>query len=181
MDSITGTFFTFFFNSSFLLADFPFWGISGAAIFVIILLLGSALVSGSEVAFFSLSPNDIDDLKQENSKTSNRIIKLKEMPRTLLATILISNNFINIGIVVLSDFVIKKVIPSEVFTSWAIQIGAAEYLSFLPFIDPSNTEIAWLVENLIKVVGVVFLLVLFGEVEPKVYANLNNVKLAKMM
>jgi len=93
LDSITGTFFTFFFNSSFLLADFPFWGISGAAIFVIILLLGSALVSGSEVAFFSLSPNDIDDLKQENSKTSNRIIKLKEMPRTLLATILISNNF----------------------------------------------------------------------------------------
>jgi len=164
-----------------LLADFPFWGISGAAIFVIILLLGSALVSGSEVAFFSLSPNDIDDLKQENSKTSNRIIKLKEMPRTLLATILISNNFINIGIVVLSDFVLKKVIPSEVFTSWAIQIGAAEYLSFLPFIDPSNTEIAWLVENLIKVVGVVFLLVLFGEVAPKVYANLNNVKLAKMM
>ena len=181
MDSITGTFFTFFFNSSFLLADFPFWGISGAAIFVIILLLGSALVSGSEVAFFSLSPNDIDDLKQENSKTSNRIIKLKEMPRTLLATILISNNFINIGIVVLSDFGLKKVIPSEVFTSWAIQIGAAEYLSFLPFIDPSNTEIAWLVENLIKVVGVVFLLVLFGEVAPKVYANLNNVKLAKMM
>ena len=164
-----------------MLADFPFWGISGAAIFVIILLLGSALVSGSEVAFFSLSPNDIDDLKQENSKTSNRIIKLKEMPRTLLATILISNNFINIGIVVLSDFVLKKVIPSEVFTSWAIQIGAAEYLSFLPFIDPSNTEIAWLVENLIKVVGVVFLLVLFGEVAPKVYANLNNVKLAKMM
>ncbi len=141
----------------------------------------SALISGSEVAFFSLSPNDIDDLKQDNSKTSQRIIKLKEMPRTLLATILISNNFINIGIVVLSDFVLGKVMPTETFTNWAIQIGAADYLSFLPFLDPTNADIAWLVENLIKVVGVVFLLVLFGEVAPKVYANLNNVKLAKMM
>ena len=83
-----------------MLADIPFWEVSGAAIFVIILLMCSALISGSEVAFFSLSPNDIDDLKQDNSKTSQRIIKLKEMPRTLLATILISNNFINIGIVV---------------------------------------------------------------------------------
>lgn len=141
----------------------------------------SALISGSEVAFFSLSPNDIDDLKQDNSKTSQRIIKLKEMPRTLLATILISNNFINIGIVVLSDFVLGKVMPTEVFTNWAVQIGAADYLSFLPYFDLTNFDIAWIVENLIKVVGVVFLLVLFGEVAPKVYANLNNVKLAKMM
>ena len=164
-----------------MLADFPFWEVSGAAIFVIILLMLSALISGSEVAFFSLSPNDIDDLKQDNSKTSQRIIKLKEMPRTLLATILISNNFINIGIVVLSDFVLGKVMPTEVFTNWAVQIGVVDYLSFLPYFDPTNADIAWLVENLIKVVGVVFLLVLFGEVAPKVYANLNNVKLAKMM
>ena len=181
MDSILGTFFSSFFNSSFLLADFPFWEVSGAAIFIIILLLCSALISGSEVAFFSLSPNDIDDLKQENSKTSERIIKLKEMPRTLLATILISNNFINIGIVVLSDFVLGKIMPTEMFTNWAVQIGVADSLSFIPFVDLSNGDIAWIVENLIKVVGVVFLLVLFGEVAPKVYANLNNIKLAKMM
>lgn len=141
----------------------------------------SALISGSEVAFFSLSPNDIDDLKQDNSKTSQRIIKLKEMPRTLLATILISNNFINIGIVVLSDFVLGKVMPEEIFINWAVQIGAAESLSFIPYFDLTNANIAWGVENLVTVVGVVFLLVLFGEVAPKVYANLNNVKLAKMM
>lgn len=164
-----------------MLANFPFWEVSSAAIFVIILLLCSAMISGSEVAFFSLSPNDIDELKQENSKTSERIIKLKEMPRTLLATILISNNFINIGIVVLSDFVLKKIMPSEMFTNWAVQIGAADYLSFIPFIDLTNGDIAFIIENLITVVGVVFLLVLFGEVAPKVYANLNNVKLAKMM
>lgn len=141
----------------------------------------SALISGSEVAFFSLSPNDIDNLKQDNSKTSQRILKLKEMPRTLLATILISNNFINIGIVVLSDFVLRKVMPTEIFTDWAVQIGAVDLLSFLPYFDLTNVDIAWIVEKLIKVVGVVFLLVLFGEVAPKVYANLNNVKLAKMM
>ena len=180
LDSILGTLFTPFFNSSFLLA-IPIWEVSGAAIFIIILLMCSALISGSEVAFFSLSPNDIDDLKQDNDKASQRIIKLKEMPRTLLATILISNNFINIGIVVLSDFVLGKIMPTEIFTSWATQIGAADYLLFLPYFDPNNADVAWFVENLIKVVGVVFLLVLFGEVAPKVYANLNNVKLAKMM
>lgn len=180
MDSIPGTFLNSFLNSTFLLADIPIWEVSAAAVFVIILLMCSALISGSEVAFFSLSPNDIDELRQENSKTSQRIIKLKEMPRTLLATILISNNFINIGIVVLSDFVLGKIMPSEIFISWATQIGAADYLAFLPF-DTTNADIAWLVEKLITLVGVVFLLVLFGEVAPKVYANLNNVKLAKMM
>jgi len=180
LDSIPGTFLNSFLNSTFLLADIPIWEVSAAAVFVIILLMCSALISGSEVAFFSLSPNDIDELRQENSKTSQRIIKLKEMPRTLLATILISNNFINIGIVVLSDFVLGKIMPSEIFISWATQIGAADYLAFLPF-DTTNADIAWLVEKLITLVGVVFLLVLFGEVAPKVYANLNNVKLAKMM
>ena len=175
MDSELGTFLSYFFHSSFLLADFPIWEVSGASIFIVILLLCSALISGSEVAFFSLSPNDIEDLKQDSSKSSEKILKLKEMPRTLLATILISNNFINIGIVILSDYVLKKIMPLELFESWASPIDLWGFISF------TAVEIAWIINQSITVVGVVFLLVLFGEVAPKVYANLNNVKLAKMM
>ena len=175
MDSEPGIFLTGFFNSAFLLADFPLWEVSGASLVVLILLLLSALISGSEVAFFSFTPNDIDELKQENSKASQQILKLKEMPRTLLATILISNNFINIGIVILSYFVFGKIMPPGFFEDWAEQIGAGGVIPM------SKETLALIADNAIKVVGVTFLLVLFGEVAPKVYANLNNVKLAKIM
>ena len=175
MDSELGIFLSYFLHPSFLLADFPFWEVSGASLLVVILLLCSALISGSEVAFFSLSPNDIEDLKQDSSKSSARILKLKEMPRTLLATILISNNFINIGIVILSTYALNKVIPPELLTAWAKPIDLWGWVSF------SAEQIAWGINGAITVVGVTFLLVLFGEVAPKVYANLNNVKLAKRM
>ena len=175
MDSESGIFLNSLFNSSFLLADFPFLEVSLASVFVVVLLFLSALISGSEVAFFSLTPNDIDGLKQDNSKASERILKLKEMPRTLLATILISNNFINIGIVVLSTYALGKALPVGIFESWAEGIGAG---SSLPW---SKETVSRFVDGTITVFGVTFLLVLFGEVAPKVYANLNNVKLAKTM
>ncbi len=175
MDSELGIFFFFNFNPSFLLADFPIWEVSGASLLVVILLLCSALISGSEVAFFSLTPNDIDDLKQANDKASTRILKLKEMPRTLLATILISNNFINIGIVVLSYFIFEKAMPPELMQSWAERLGAGTSIPI------SKERFATLTHGFITVFGVTFLLVLFGEVAPKVYANLHNVKLAKTM
>lgn len=175
MDSELGIFYASYFNASLLLANSSFWEVSGIFILVILLLICSALISGSEVAFFSLSPTDIEDLKQDNSKSSQRILELKEMPRTLLATILISNNFINIGIVVLSYFIFGKAMPPEVLESWAARVGETVTLPI------SVERLAWVTENAIKVVGVTFLLVLFGEVAPKVYANLNNVKLAKMM
>ena len=175
MDSEPGIFFADFFHATFLLADFPFLEVGAASFVVLALLLMSALISGSEVAFFSLTPNDIDELKQNNDKVSQRILKLKEMPRTLLATILISNNFINIGIVILSYFVLEKIMPPGFFENWAEQIGAGGTLPI------SKETLASIADNAIKVVSVTFLLVLFGEVAPKVYANLNNVKLAKMM
>jgi len=147
-----------------------------AAVLVILLLICSALISGSEVAFFSLTPNDLEDLKQENDKASARILKLKEMPRTLLATILISNNFINIAIVVISAFTLEKTLPFAVFENWAAALGAGTPTAWW-----SIQEVAWFIEKVITVFGVTFLLVLFGEVAPKVYANLHNVRLAKSM
>lgn len=120
--------------------------------FVVLLLIGSALISGSEIAFFSLKDRDKKKLEEEESPISQLILRLLERPRQLLATILISNNFINVGIVITSAFLL-----------------------------PDNlTQKAWL-DFLINIVGVTFLLVLFGEISPKVYANRYSITLAKFM
>src|SRR5690606_33348956 len=68
---------------------------------LVFLLICSALISGAEVAFFGLSGTEINDLEQKNTSTGNITVKLLEKPKKLLATILISNNAINIGVVLL--------------------------------------------------------------------------------
>ena len=111
---------------------------------IIALIFLSAYVSGSEVAFFSLSPKDIEDMQQQ--KNSKRVLALLDKPNHLLATILIANNLINIAIVVLSAY-----FTNEVFSY--------EKGSFIEFF--------------IQVVAITTLLVLFGEITPKIYANQN--------
>lgn len=144
---------------------------------IVFLLIGSALISASEVAYFSLTLNDFERLQQESITSSKRILRLKDRPRMLLATILISNNFVNIAIVILSDYVLKRILPGELLEGWARQItsigGLDQYFSI--------EGVAGTLSFLITVVGVTFLLVLFGEVAPKVYARLNNIYLARMM
>lgn len=129
--------------------------VSGGLV-VAILLLASAAISGSEIAFFSLSPNDKKKLEEDSRGANKKILDLVNKPRMLLATILISNNFINIAIVLVSDFVIQLLLPSS--------IKADTFTHFL-----------------ITVVGVTFLLVLFGEIAPKVYANQFNIRLSRFM
>lgn len=144
---------------------------------IVLLLIGSALVSGSEVAFFSLTHNDFDALKEEKTNSSRLILHLKDRPRILLATILISNNFINISIVILSDFLLKMLLPEILLEQWAD--GLASLMGF-----PSTAEgnsLAGIFGFLITVVAVTFLLVLFGEVAPKIYATQNNLRLARIM
>jgi gliding motility-associated protein GldE len=144
---------------------------------VILFLVFSALVSGSEVAFFSLSTNDFDRLRQEKSKASDRILNLQERPRTLLATILIANNFINIAIVILSEFIVRQSLSEETLNAWGTSILNTFGISDSAYIG----TVAWSINFLLTVVGATFLLVLFGEVIPKVYARLNNISLAKLM
>ena len=109
----------------------------------------SALISGAEVALFSLSQKQISDIVQENSSKGEIIAKLLERPKKLLATILVVNNFINIAIVLVYYHVSSKLFS---------QIESSVLKLFL------------------DVVLVTFLLLLFGEVLPKVYANRNNKK-----
>jgi gliding motility-associated protein GldE len=144
---------------------------------IVLLVVSSALVSGSEVAFFSLSPNDYESLKQETKGRSLRIITLLNEPRKLLATILIANNFINIAIVILSAFVLNKIIPPSLFNRWSD--------SLISLLNASNwlesARVSYWISFLITIVGVTFILVLFGEIVPKVYARFNNIGLSKTM
>ena len=123
-------------------------------ILLAILLLSSALISGAEVAFFSLTRSDIEKGLDENHKAFSIISKLLERPKKLLATILVANNFINIGIVILFA-----------------------YLGELVFY---NIEVLW-VRFIFEVVIVTFLILLLGEIIPKIYASRNRIKFAVFM
>ncbi len=134
------------------------------------------MISASEVAYFSLSPKDIENLNKEESPSSKRILKLKESPRELLATVLISNNFINIAIVILSEVVIRNIVPQGTFEKWAklLQVNFGfNWITLERFSD--------ILSFTVTVAAVTFVLVLFGEVAPKIYANINNVKHSRLM
>ena len=118
------------------------------------LLATSALISGAEVAFFSLSPAELEDLEQQNNRQSNLIMGFLSKPRDLLATILITNNFVNVGIIILST-----------------------YISAALFDFQGNA----LVQFTVQVITITFLLLIFGEVLPKTYANNKSMTFAKFM
>ncbi|WP_418264741.1 gliding motility-associated protein GldE [Flavobacterium faecale] len=121
---------------------------------ILALLFCSAIISGAEVALFSLSQKDIDNSIQENNSKGKILTDLLNRPKKLLATLLVANNFINIGVVILFSF-----IGSNLF--------ASVHSPVLKFI--------------LEVIVVTFLLLLFGEVLPKVYASRNNVKFAQFI
>jgi putative hemolysin len=121
---------------------------------IVVLLFCSALISGAEVALFSLSQKDIDKTVQENNSKGKIISELLEKPKKLLATLLVANNFINISIVLLFSFVGKTIFSAV----------TAPLLKFI-----------------LEVLTATFLILLFGEVLPKVYASRNNTKFAKLI
>ncbi|MEN8230579.1 MAG: gliding motility-associated protein GldE [Bacteroidota bacterium] len=121
---------------------------------VVILLFGSAMISGSEVAFFSLTPQHINTLKEQSSRKEQLVLNLLEKPERLLANILITNNFINVGIVIIASFV----------TGTMYNFSGSPILGFL-----------------IQVIVITFLLLLFGEIIPKVYANRFALQFARWM
>jgi len=119
---------------------------------IFLLLFLSAIVSGAEVAFFSLSQKDIDDALQENNHKGKIISKLLEKPKKLLATLLVTNNLTNIGVVILFSYIGRNI-----------------------FVNVSSPAFKFTLE----VVLVTFFILLFGEVLPKVYATRNNIKFVK--
>ena len=118
------------------------------------LLICSALISGAEVAFFSLTPSVIEEQKEAYPKKILKIENLLKKPKRLLATILVANNFINIGMVLL-------------FAS----------LGDLIFGDVVNEFVRLFIE-----IGLItFIILLFGEILPKIYANKNSMIFSRFM
>ncbi len=132
----------------------PSTGVIAGLLVIIILLIGSALISASEAAFFSLNPSDKNKLKNTKGKSAERVISLLSKPEKLLATILITNNFINVGIVIISTFVTVNI----------LDFAEEPVLSFI-----------------IQVVVVTFLILLFGEIIPKLFANQVAFKFSQLM
>lgn len=121
---------------------------------IVLLLFCSAMISAAEVALFSMSQNDLTKLSQQNPAKSQLVSQLLQKPKKLLATLLLANNFVNIGIVIIFSFV------SNSF--------------FAGIVSP-------LVKFVVEVILVTFLILLFGEVLPKVYASRNNIKFSIRM
>ncbi len=117
------------------------------------LLFCSGFVSASEIAFFSLSPEDTDELEEEKTATDRKVLRLKNDSERLLATILISNNLVNVAIITLINYAILK----------CIDFGQSVWLEFL-FVT----------------VLVTFLLLLFGEIVPKIYSAQNALRFSRM-
>ena len=123
-------------------------------VLLVVLLICSAMISGAEVALFSLSKSDLEDENLKSKKQIQIISKLLVRPKKLLATILVANNFINIGIVILFAF-----LGNYIFASIASPLA----------------------KFILEVVVITFLILLFGEILPKIYASRNNLKFATFM
>ena len=122
------------------------------AIIALVLILFSAMASGSEVAFFSLTHSDIDELESKNTVTSRRVLDLLSNPDRLLATILVTNNMVNICLVIMATLLVN-----EIFTFDGI----------------------W--QFIFNTIVITFVLLLFGEILPKVVSQANPVKVSQML
>ena len=120
----------------------PSFGAVFSAILACVLLIVSGFASGSEIAFFSLSPNDLNELEESNDKRDQQIMELRNDSERTLATILITNNLVNVTISMLCNY----------FFSQLVDFGNAVWLEFV-----------------VITVLLTFLLLLFGEIIPKVY------------
>ncbi|HPR57862.1 MAG TPA: CNNM domain-containing protein, partial [Bacteroidales bacterium] len=123
-------------------------------IVMVVLILCSALISGAEVAFFSLGPAHFQSIRSEKHKNGESLMLLLEQPKRLLATILIANNFVNVAVIVLSTYIISVL-----------------------FCLDNHPLLAFV----LQVIGVTALLLIFGEIMPKILAATRPLRFALMM
>ena len=130
----------------------PTAGVLFAAALAVLLLVLSGFASGSEIAFFSLSPSDLNELDPEHNAADKNIQLLRDDSERTLATILISNNFVNVTIIMLCNYVFGHL----------VDFGKAYWLQFVCI-----------------TVLLTFLLLLFGEIMPKVFARMNPLRFCR--
>ncbi|MFM1875014.1 MAG: hypothetical protein RL266_751 [Bacteroidota bacterium] len=128
---------------------------------LVVLLVCSAVISGAEVAYFSMSKSELEELENSDQRIRQQALVLLERPKKLLATILVANNFVNVGIVILSTYLVSKNVPAE----------------FLHYLLGGLVPVG----RMIEVFGITLIVLLFGEIIPKVYANQHAVTFASFM
>lgn len=131
----------------------PTIGVVISGLLACVLLVASGFASGSEIAIFSLSPNDIDELAEEKSDGDVKIMQLRDDSERTLATILITNNLVNVTIIMLCNY----------FFAHLIDFGNAYWLQFICI-----------------TVLLTFILLLFGEIMPKIYCSQNPLRFCRM-
>ncbi len=137
----------------------PFFiGVSAKVVFCLILMCGlllcSAMASSSETAYFSLQPNDINDLESSQNRNEQQVLEIRQKPKTLLVTILIFNNLVNISITIFSTYIMSMMF---------------------------NLAVNPIAAFILNVIVVTSLILLVGEMIPKVYASKNAKSIAVMM
>lgn len=132
----------------------PSIGAISALVLAVLLLVCSGFVSASEIAFFSFSPTDMSKIEEKKHPADQKILYLKNDSERLLATILISNNFVNVAIIMLLNYYFAE----------TIDFGGSEVLEFL-----------------FMTVLLTFLLLLFGEIMPKIYSAQHTLKFCRMV
>ena len=125
------------------------WAVVGLGALTVVLLLFSGMASGSEVAFFSLTRSDIEGFQTRNDNTAHRVLDLLANPDRLLATILVVNNMVNICLVIIATQLVDEIF---IFTG------------------------VW--EFIFNTIVITFLLLLFGEIMPKVFTQTNPARMA---
>lgn len=130
----------------------PTIGVYFAAFLACVLLVLSGFASGSEIAFFSLSPSDINELEESRQDADQHILDLREDSERTLATILITNNLVNVTIIMLCNYVFAQI----------IDFGDAYWLQFICL-----------------TVLLTFILLLFGEIMPKVFSSQQPLKFCR--
>jgi putative hemolysin len=130
------------------------WEVGCELFLLFLLLLGTALISASEIAYFLLKPSELKYLEESTSKKGQLILKLLSKPNKLLANILIANNLINISIIILSTYITHALIEF-----------------------PNSAAVAFI----FQVVVITFLILLVGEIIPKVFATDHSIRVAVFM
>lgn len=131
----------------------PTMGVLISGLLACVLLIGSGFASGSEIAVFSLSPSDIDELAEEKTERDRRVMSLREDSERTLATILITNNLVNVTIIMLCNYIFAHL----------IDFGHAYWLQFVCI-----------------TVLLTFILLLFGEIMPKIYCSQNPLRFCRI-
>lgn len=136
----------------------------------------SGLFSGSEVAYMSLSPTNLESLEEEDSDAARRVIQMRHKVKHFIALILVCNTIVNIGIALLLEHILSSYVPASSYVGISTWI-----ISQFGWVSVEPDQINHIFNFIIAVIGATSIIIFFGEIMPKIYSQIHNVRFAKSM